>query len=171
MLAYANEKLEQYTRRDNLRIFNFPNCEAGELSAKFMEMAGILGVEVQACNINIIHHLPPKTSLKHVIVRFNNRHLKNQVLYSKKHPLNAADCPFKGVYIQEDLTMQRSRMFRYLKAIDKVEWVRTVMSEGRIQATLKDDKGTGKRVTIDNPDDFFRIGVDLETTDLKQFRY
>ena len=52
-------------------------------------------------------------------------------------------------------------MFRYLKAIDNVDQVRT--SEGRIQVTLKDNKGSGKRVTIDNPDDFFRIGVDLET--------
>ena len=30
LLAYANEKLKQYTRMDNLRIFNFPNCEDGE---------------------------------------------------------------------------------------------------------------------------------------------
>ena len=93
-------------------------------------------------------------------MRFNNRHLKNQVLYSKKHPLNAADCPFNGAYIQEDLTMQGSRMFRYLKAIHNVEQVR--MSEGRIQVILKDNKGSGKRVTIDNPDDLLRIGVDLE---------
>ena len=134
-----------------------------------MEMAGILGVEVQGCDIDIIHHLPSKAPQKHVIVRFNNRHLKNQELYSKKHPLNAADCPFKGVYIQEDLTMQRSRMFCYLKAINNVK--RVCMSIGRIQVTLKDDKSSGRRVTIGNPDDFFRIGVDIETTDLKQFGY
>ena len=42
LLAYANERLEQYTRRDNLRIFNFTNCEDGELRAKFTEMKGVL---------------------------------------------------------------------------------------------------------------------------------
>ena len=71
--------------------------------------------------------------------------------------MNAADCPFKGVYIQEDLTKPRSRMFHYLKAIDNVERVRTVTWEGRIQVTLKDDKSSGKRVTNDNPDDFLEL--------------
>lgn len=43
LLAYANKKLDQYTRRDNLRLFNFPACEDGELRVKFIEMASILG--------------------------------------------------------------------------------------------------------------------------------
>ena len=36
LIAYKNEKLEQYTRRDNLGILNFPNWEDGELRAKFI---------------------------------------------------------------------------------------------------------------------------------------
>ena len=31
LTAYAHEKLEQYTRKDNLRLFNFPPCEDAEL--------------------------------------------------------------------------------------------------------------------------------------------
>ena len=30
LLAYSNECLEQYTRRDNLRLFNFPATEEGD---------------------------------------------------------------------------------------------------------------------------------------------
>ena len=44
VLACANEKQEQYTRHDNLRLFisdnlrllNFPSSEDGDLSAKFI---------------------------------------------------------------------------------------------------------------------------------------
>lgn len=77
--------------------------------------AQILGVTVQENDINIIHHLPSRTPNKLVIVRFNNRQIRNRILYATKNTLNAAECPFKGVYIQEDLTVQRSKMFRYLK--------------------------------------------------------
>ena len=41
LLAFANEKLEQYTRRDNLRIFKFPACEDRDLRMKFIEMASV----------------------------------------------------------------------------------------------------------------------------------
>ena len=111
LLAFANEKLEQYTRRDNLRILKFPACADGELGVKFIVlMASILGVEIQVSDISIIHHLPSRTPLKTVIVRFNNRHLRNRLLFAKKQPMNADECPFKGVFIHENLTTQRSKL-------------------------------------------------------------
>lgn len=169
LLSYAHEKLEQYTRRDNLRLFNFPTCDDAELRPKFIEMAHILGVEINETDINIIHHLPSRSPQKHVIVRLNNRHLRNRILYAKKDPLNNADCPFKGVYVQEDLTVQRSKLFRYIKGNANVERVRT--SEGKIQVTLKEDQGSGKKVVVENPDDLFRIGVDINDGDIVQFGY
>ena len=85
LLAYANEKLEQYIRRDNLRLFNFTACEDRELRTKFIEIASMLGVDIKECDINIIHHLPFRAPLKHVIVLFNNRHLRNRILYDKTY--------------------------------------------------------------------------------------
>lgn len=35
-LAYYHDKLEQYTRRDNIRLFNFPTCDDGEIQQKFI---------------------------------------------------------------------------------------------------------------------------------------
>ena len=60
-------------------------------------------------------------------------------------------------------------MFRYLKGLANVERVKT--SEGRLQVTLKLDKGSGKKVTIENPDDLFRVGVDLSDTDIVEFGF
>ena len=41
LLAYHNDKLEQCTRRDNLRLFNFPLCDDGTLRARFIELAAV----------------------------------------------------------------------------------------------------------------------------------
>ena len=60
-------------------------------------------------------------------------------------------------------------MFGYLKGLANVERVKT--SEGRLQVTLKLDKGSGKKVTIENPDDLFRVGVDLSDADIVEFGY
>ena len=60
-------------------------------------------------------------------------------------------------------------MFRYLKGLANVERVKT--SGGRLQVTLKLDKGSGKKVTIENPDDLFRVGVDLSDADIVEFGY
>ena len=84
-------------------------------------------------------------------MRLNNRHLRNRILYA-----NNGDCPFVWVYVQEDLTTQRSKLLRYLKGSTNVERVRT--SEGKIQVTLMKDKGAGKRVVVENPDDLCRVG-------------
>lgn len=99
------------------------------------------GVEVHESDINIIHHLPSRTSLKHVIVRLNNSHL-NRILYAKKQSLNVNECPFKGVFIQEDLTTQRSKMVRFIKENANVDRVRT--SEGKIHVNLKEEGFGGK---------------------------
>lgn len=161
MLAYRNERLEQYTRRDNLRLFNFPIIESeDELRNKFIELGAVLGVTIQGTDINTIHKLPTTHAAQSmpVIVRLNNRRIRNDLLYAKKAPLNTPDNPFRGVFIQEDLTQQRSKLLRFVKAHANTERTRT--SEGRIRVTLKDDRGAGRNVIIENPDDLFKIGVD-----------
>lgn len=169
LLAYHHDKLEQYTRRDNLRLFNFPNCADDELYDKFIELGTVLGVEIQRYHINTIHKLPANAAARamSVIVRLNSRKIRNDLLYSRKAPLNTPDCIFRGVFIKEDLTQQRSKLLKFLFAHDNVEKART--SEGRIRVSLKSDRGAGKSVMIENPDDLFKIGID--NVDITQFGY
>ena len=85
---------------------------------------------------------------------------------AKKGPLNV-ESAFKGVFIQEDLTNQRSKMLKFIKGRDNVDRVQT--SDGRLRVALKEDCGAGRRVNVENPDDLFKIGVDC--TDVTQFGY
>lgn len=169
LLAYHHDKLEQYTRRDNLRLFNFPTCTDDELYDKFIELGTVLGVDIQRFHINTIHKLPANAAATamSVIVRLNNRKIRNDLLYARKAPQNTPDCIFRGVFIKEDLTQQRSKLLKFLKSHDNVEKTRT--SEGRIRVSLKVDRGAGKNVTIENPDDLFKIGID--NVDITQFGY
>ena len=82
-------------------------------------------------------------------------------------PLNNPDSGFKNVFIQEDLTNQGWKMLKYLKWNDNIKRVQT--SEGRLRVMLKEDRGAGRRVVIENPDDMFKIGVD--NVDVTQFGY
>ena len=49
-------------------------------------------------------------------------------------------------------------MMKFLKNDENTERIRT--SEGRLQVSLKVDKGAGRRVLIENPDDIFKLGID-----------
>ena len=49
-------------------------------------------------------------------------------------------------------------MFKFLKNHGNTERIRT--SEGRLQVTSKTDKGAWLRVMFENPDDFFKLGID-----------
>ena len=96
----------------------------------------------------------------------NNRKLRNGILYAKKEPLNV-ESAFKGVFIQEDLYNQRSKLLKFIKCRDNVDRVQT--SDGRLRVTLKEDCGAGRWVIVENPDDLFKIGVD--SADITQFGY
>ena len=169
-LAYHHEKLEQYTRRDNIRLFNFPTCDDGEIQEKFIELGAALGVTIQDSVINAIHKLPshgPARPTMAVIVRLNSRKVRNDILYAKKTPLNAPESPFRGVFVQEDLTQPRSKLLRFIKNHENTDRART--SEGRIRVSLKNDRGAGKSVIVENPDHLFKIGLD--SVAVTQFGY
>ena len=93
--------MRNWNRRNTMMLCNFPACEDGELRMKFIQMASILGVDIQETVINIIYHqyyLPfPSSPLKHVIVRLNNKHLRNRILFAEKQSLKVAEYPFKVV--------------------------------------------------------------------------
>ena len=88
----------------------------------------------------------------------NNRKVRNDILIAKKGPLNIYESNFKRVFIQEDLTSQRSKLLKFLKGNDNVEKVQT--RDRRLRIVLKEDHGAGKRVVVENPDDLFKLGID-----------
>ena len=86
---YDCDRLEQYTRRDNLRIFGIeedPEEDEDVLEAKVMEVAAEVGVKLEANDISITHRLGrPGERGRPVIVRFCHRKKRNASLVTKKN--------------------------------------------------------------------------------------
>ena len=80
-----NVKLEQYTRRENLRFLNVQETEEENKEQLFTQIITEMGIEVQNMNFHAIHSVgPPKNranyrhhdkppSPRHIIARFVSR--------------------------------------------------------------------------------------------------
>ena len=108
-----SEELEQYNRRENLRISGIPEAtyidpngttrpETSKASVhKFVELGRFLENEINEQDISIAHRLPTKKSgQRQLIVRFSRRITKINILQNKKSLAKAAET--KDVKIYED---------------------------------------------------------------------
>lgn len=151
---YDNDRLEQYTRRDNLRIFGIeedPDEDEDILQAKVMEVAADVGVKLEANDISIAHRLGKASERgRPVIVRFCHRKKRNAVLSNKKELKKKQ----KKIFINEDLTPMRATMLKMVKEQTAVKNVST--RDGRILAWLTD---RDRPVEITTPDDLSKVGI------------
>ena len=178
MSQFRDDELEQYTRRDNLRIVGVSDTETeseGELTAKIMKIAKEADVALSASNISTCHRLgaPKKsnpnpnesttptipTKPRQVIVRFTHRKKKNE-FYKNRFNLKGKD-ECKGVFINEDLTTMRYKMMMCARKAPKVKGV--ISRDGIIICKMDDDT----YISLRNPDDLYDIG--LEDVEYKDF--
>lgn len=152
---YDNDRLEQYTRSDNLRIIGIEEDQDEDedvLQAKVLEIAADIGVKLNADDISIAHRLGKAGERSRpVIVRFCQRKKRNAVLKNKKE-LKKKN---KKVYINEDLTTLRSALLKMAK--EKTEVRNVTTRDGRILAWLVDKE---RPVVLTTPDDLHKIGID-----------
>lgn len=151
---YDNDKLEQYSRRENVRISGIAeeaNETDGILEAKVIELAGDMGVELKSEDISVAHRMgKPKEGGRPVIVRFCQRKKKDEIMRNKKKLKNRE----RKVYVNEDLTSLRAKMMKLAKEQDSVKNVST--RDGSILAWMH----TGERPDVINtPDDLYKIGI------------
>lgn len=152
--AYENDRLQQYTRRENIRISGITEAEGEQLKAKIVNIASDMGLNIDESAINACHRLGPArqgTRARAVIVRFFARDVKHDFLVNKNKLKNMEQ--YRGVYVNEDLTLLRSKLLQYVKRQDGVESAYT--REGKVICRLRD----GSRVTVETPDDLFKIGL------------
>lgn len=162
---YENDKLEQYSRRENLRLYGVKEDQEEDLQQTVIDIAGEVGVQIDKSDINVCHRLGHKPTgqdqrkPRGIICRFLTREPKVNILKKKYRLKNSKEN--KNVFITEDLTVLRSRLVRAVKNIPNVSGIHT--NDGRVHCT--DSKG--KHVVLETPDDLFLLGVD--NVDYKAF--
>jgi hypothetical protein len=159
---YKIDELEQYGRRENLRINGIKEDTDENVKQKVVDLGKAMGIDVTVRDLNVAHRLgkPGMGAARSIIARFLYRDVKHQFLVNKKQ-LKASE-HYKHVFINEDLTPLRQAIFYKLRKSDKVE--SCVTRDGSMRCRLKD----GKQCVINNPDDLFHAGFD--DVDYKELR-
>lgn len=154
---FNQDALEQYTRRENVRISGLPEA-ADESTESLIRTVISLGesvaVNISESDVSAIHRLGKKTQnrSRQVIVRFTNRTVRNRFLAARKKLKDSAS--YKDIYVTEDLTQLRFKLLHMVKGCEDVKTAFT--REGKIHAIMKN----GSKEIIDNPDDLFKLGFD-----------
>lgn len=150
--TYEIDRCNQTARRENIRIAGLEESEGKDdfeiLSQMFTEMQ----VDVKKEDIAAYYRIGnPVKKPRPLLVRVKERHVKYKIFANKK---NLKDKPlYRKVYINEDLTTTRFKLLQYVKKLDNVK--STSSRDGKIIGTFK----SGKKFSIENPDDLFNLGV------------
>lgn len=151
---YDNDNLEQYMRRDNLRVFGIEEEDDENeevLEAKLIGVAADMGVELESSDISVAHRTgKPGQGNRPVIVRFSQRKKRNEVM-SKKKELKKKE---RKIFVNEDLTPLRATLLKMVKEQPGVKGVTT--RDGRILAWLTDSE---RPVQVTSPDDLHKVGI------------
>lgn len=104
--SYQLDRMEQYTRRDNIRIKGVDYSTNENTNDIVINLAKDIGVELSSNDISTSHRLGATrevTKPSTIIVRFAKRDKKVELLKNKKKLRS-------GVYFEEDLTKLRRNM-------------------------------------------------------------
>ena len=151
------DRLEQYQRKDSLRVNGIPYSEGEtnvQLEDKVIQLADKIGVKLNRHDISVTHRLKPTTKGIHpVIVKFSTRRSKDAVYYSKKA---LKDLEGMGsVYISEDLTRLR---YRTLLLAKKVKGLNSITTRGgKIKVYIGENRVP---VTVESPMDLVKLGIE-----------
>lgn len=157
LCKYDSDAIEQYSRRDNIRITGITEVEGEDLFAKITEITKDIGVVVDPrLDISTVHRVGRRnatgTHSRPIICKFVRRRTKDEVMRSRKKLKDIGK--YKGlVYINEDLTTLRSKLLGYVKSLPDV--LRVNSNSGKLFCNLKN----GSLVVIENPDDLFNLGL------------
>lgn len=160
-LTYENDKLQQYSRRESVRVFGVSQSDsesAEEVERKVTHVFKEAGVEVKPDDIAAVHRVGKgNKGPRPILVKFVSRRKRNEVM-AKKKSLQSKD-NFKRVFINDDVTPLRARLLGYVKRLEKVEKAWTF--EGKIYCSLKSQSGGERQrpVAVETPDDLFKLGV------------
>ena len=157
-LTFEIDRLEQYSRRENVRIFGLAETQGENTNTVFIDMARDVGVTITPADISVSHRLgrPGGSSdakPRPLIVKLVRRDSKIELMRNKKKMRSMEK--YRHVYVNDDLTTQRSKLVRILKGEKEIKSVWTI--DGRINCTFDRD-GHEVRKVIESPDDLFKLG-------------
>ena len=149
------DSLEQYSRRNTLRISGIPEDPVESTDVKVLELAADLNVNLFSHDIDRSHcvgkPLPGKT--RDVIVKFT-RYNARRMLYEVRKDLRYVENRDK-IFINEDLTKLRSQLLYDARVLARTDYLKAAYSsDGKLFVCDKEDN----RHIINTDDDLKEFG-------------
>lgn len=150
----ANDSLEQYSRRNSVRISGIPVEENEDTDKIVLELADTMDVSLNISNLDRTHRIgPTKKRKRDIIVKFATYRARQKLITERKKLRDMPD--LDTVYINEDLTMARSKLLYDARRLVKAKLLKSAYSsDGRI--FVKDN--TDKRYLIQSDSDIEKHG-------------
>ena len=164
-LTYENDRLQQYSRRESVKIVGIPNNQGetiDQVEEKVLKVFSDAGASVQRADIAVAHRAGrERNGSRPILVKFVSRRTRNEVNAKKKN-LKGKD-GYQRVFINDDITPLRARLLGYVKGLGCVERAWTI--DGRIHCVKKSPLGLAptdrpRPLVIETPDDLFKLGLD-----------
>ena len=168
VVEYESDNLEQYSRRNSLRISGIPEEPDENTDQRVIQLAGGLGIDISPNDIDRSHRvgkleldrgrtgrgpLKMKRRTRDILVKFA-RYNTRAMLYNERKDLRNLET-HKNVYINEDLTKKRSKLLYDARILARAEIVKAAYStDGKLY--IRDHGDT--RHTIKSDSDIERFG-------------
>lgn len=156
---FQNDKLEQYTRRENFRVsgLNISDDDSRDvLMDKVCTLTQSIGVDLNKDDFVACHRVGK--SRNQVICRLKSRDKKEEIMRNKKKLKGKSTDSGSKIYLNEDLTPLRLRMLKLAK--QQYKGAHTI--NGKVVVYKE-----GKPHFLESPDDFFKVGIDIDSEMLK----
>lgn len=141
-LEVQMDDAEQYSRRNCLRISNFLESPAESTDRIVLQIAETLNVAMSPSEIDRSHRIGKPGSKQHrdIIIKFTSYRARERI-YTNRSKLKGSD--FNGVFVNEDLTRNRSKMLYEARKLVNAEEPRLLgawSSDGKILIKDLDSK-------------------------------
>ncbi|KAL8609226.1 hypothetical protein ACOMHN_036670 [Nucella lapillus] len=167
-LTYENDRLQQYSRRESVRIHGVKSAsgETGEeVEQKVIQVFKAVGTEVKPDDLATVHRAgKEKKGARPILVKFISRRKRQEVMEKKKVLREKEE--HKGVYINDDLTPLRAKLLGFVQRQENIQRAWTV--NGKIHCVKKVPVGMStqqKPFIIESPDDLFKLRIEPMATD------
>ena len=162
LIRYEQDKLEQYSRRETVRISGLKESDAEDynsLKEEVVKLTNEMGCDIHQSDISICHRNGRDggsgNKPRQVLVKFVSREKKIDVMKKKKNLKDKTHR--KGVYINEDLTAPRAKLFKAIREKKVAHSVYT--QEGRIFVRMKANE---RAAIVESPDDLLKVGFNQD---------
>lgn len=119
-LEQSLDDAEQYSRRNCVRLSNIPEMDSEDTDRLVLKVAETMNIDVSLRDIDRSHRIgkPGKKAHRDIIVKFTSYRARERMMKNRK---NLKGSELNGVFINEDLTRNRSSMLYEARLLVKLK--------------------------------------------------